>query len=166
MPHPSMTETIVCDVACTDPEWNILGDLDVFVRRAVDAAWHTVRDACDDMTPPLMVCMLFSNDAQIQALNKQWRGFDKPTNVLSFPAAERAIPDQPLPLGDIILSFQTMQREALEENKTFEHHTLHLIIHGFLHLLGYDHEEEEEATAMEFAEIKALDTLGIANPYT
>jgi len=55
MPHPSMTETIVCDVACTDPKWNILGDLDVFVRRAVDAAWHTVRDACDDMTPPLMV---------------------------------------------------------------------------------------------------------------
>jgi probable rRNA maturation factor len=123
---------------------------------------------------PHEVSLIFTDNAHIQALNKTWRGFDKPTNVLSFEAEgegqnlSAALYNDPnfTPvLGDIVLAFETIQLEAEEEHKTFEHHLIHLIIHGALHLMGYDHEEEFEAEQMEAVEIAALATLGIANPY-
>ncbi len=101
----------------------------------------------------------FSNDAEIEALNKYYRGKAKPTNVLSFPSDEAGY------LGDIILAFETVLRESSQQNKNFEHHTLHLIVHGLLHLLGYDHEKEKEAQKMEKLEISILAEFGIGNPY-
>lgn len=101
-----------------------------------------------------------SNDKQVQALNRDYRNKDKPTNVLSFPVAEPA----PL-LGDIVLALETVQREATEKSISFEDHLTHLVIHGFLHLQGYDHEKDEDAEIMEAVEISALNELAIDNPY-
>lgn len=106
------------------------------------------------------IAVVLADDAFVQNLNKQYRGKDKPTNVLSFPAS---LGDGEL--GDIILAFETIEREAAEQQKTFRNHATHLLVHGFLHLLGYDHIEEKEAEIMEKLEIKILKKLGISNPY-
>jgi len=104
--------------------------------------------------------LAFINDSEIHTLNRDYRGMDKATNVLSFPD------NGPAPLlGDIVLAFETVQREANEKSVALEDHLSHLIMHGFLHLQGYDHETEAEATQMEALEIKALEALNIDNPY-
>jgi probable rRNA maturation factor len=110
--------------------------------------------------------IVFTDDAHIRALNAGWRGKDKPTNVLSFPAFP-VKPGDALPpmLGDIVLAAGTVAREAELEEKPFDHHLLHLIIHGTLHLLGYDHETEAEAEIMEALERRALARLAIPDPY-
>lgn len=105
------------------------------------------------------VSVVLSNDEEVQNLNKTFRHKDNPTNVLSFPSE---IAEE---LGDIILSYETVLKEAREENISLLDHTLHLIIHGFLHLLGYDHEREYDAEIMENMEIKILKVLNIKNPY-
>ena len=111
--------------------------------------------------------VVFSSDAHIRTLNAGWRGKDKPTNVLSFPAFP-VKPGEELPpmLGDIVLAFETVEREARDEGKPFEAHLSHLVVHGFLHLLGYDHEEDGEAAAMEGLETAILGRIGIADPYS
>lgn len=108
----------------------------------------------------------FSDDAHIRALNAEWRGKDKPTNVLSFPAFPVRI-GAPLPpmLGDIVVAWETVGREAREEEKPFDDHLGHLLVHGFLHLLGYDHETEGEAELMEATERRILASLAIPDPY-
>jgi len=112
------------------------------------------------------VSLLFTDDASIRVLNAQWRGFDKPTNVLSFPAvATVELPRLPPLLGDIVLAAETVRREAQVENKPFDHHLLHLMVHGLLHLMGYDHEEEAEAERMEATEIRILARLSVPDPY-
>jgi probable rRNA maturation factor len=103
--------------------------------------------------------ILFTDDAHIQRLNRDFRGKDKPTNVLSFPQ-----PAGPL-LGDIILAFETVRDEAALAGKALKEHMAHLIVHGFLHLIGYDHETDEEAEEMEALERAALARIGIADPY-
>lgn len=122
--------------------------------------------------PRLQVSVLFADDAEVHALNAEWRGKDKPTNVLSFPMLEReellALPADGPPklLGDIALALETCAREAAEKQVSLEHHATHLLIHGLLHLAGHDHElGPDEARAMELLEIKALALLGIADPY-
>jgi probable rRNA maturation factor len=114
------------------------------------------------------VTLLFTSDDEMKGLNRQWRGKDKPTNVLSFPApGGMPIPaGETPPLGDIALGYQTVCREAAEQGKTLADHTSHLIVHGMLHLLGYDHEEDGEAEDMENEERLILARLGIADPYT
>jgi probable rRNA maturation factor len=110
--------------------------------------------------------VLFVDDVRMRALNRQWRGFDKSTNVLSFPAAGAvAIEALPPLLGDIVLAAGTVAREARLENLPLEHHLLHLIVHGLLHLLGYDHENDEEADRMEGAESRILARLGVPDPH-
>ena len=99
---------------------------------------------------------------QIRTLNREWRGFDKPTNVLSFPAANTRDAGS---LGDVIIAFQTVAREAKEEGKPIKHHLAHLAVHGFLHLLGYDHETDRDARKMERLEVKILKGLGVPDPY-
>jgi probable rRNA maturation factor len=115
------------------------------------------------------VSVLFADDAFVRDLNARWRGQDKPTNVLSFPAAAPAMPVSPIPgprpLGDIVLAYETVAREAREAGKTFEHHAAHLLVHGFLHLLGYDHETDADATVMEAREVRILESLDIPDPY-
>jgi probable rRNA maturation factor len=120
----------------------------------------------------LEASLLFTSDAEIHNLNRQWRQRDKPTNVLSFPMLEpedllALAPDGPPEmLGDIALAYETCAREAAEKGIPLEHHAAHLIVHGLLHLAGHDHEiSEGDAEAMEALETKALARLGIADPY-
>ncbi|MDR6755021.1 putative rRNA maturation factor [Mycoplana sp. BE70] len=115
---------------------------------------------------PPELSLLFTDDASIQAINAEWRGQDKPTNVLSFPAYPLAPGDTPGPmLGDIILAYETLQREAGELGKPFDEHLTHLLVHGFLHLFGYDHMETDEAEEMEGLETRILGELGLSDPY-
>ncbi len=116
--------------------------------------------------PPSELSLLFADDDTVRALNVKWRGKDKPTNVLSFPSMALK-PGDPLPatLGDIVLAFETASLEARRENKPLDNHVSHLVLHGFLHLLGYDHEDESEAEQMEELERHILETLAIPDPY-
>lgn len=110
--------------------------------------------------------ILFTDDAHIRALNAEWRGKDKATNVLSFPAFPVA-PGDALPpmLGDIVLAAETVRAESVLESKSFDHHLTHLVVHGLLHLLGYDHETDDDAEEMEALERRILARLAIADPY-
>jgi probable rRNA maturation factor len=111
------------------------------------------------------VSLLLCDDARIREINREWRGLDKPTNVLSFPAAPRAMLAKSAAVGDIAIAYETVAREAQEEGKTFRDHYMHMVAHGFLHLLGYDHETDSEAEEMEALEISVLHGLGVADPY-
>ena len=122
--------------------------------------------------PRLSASLLFTGDAEVHALNREWRGKDKPTNVLSFPMLERDVlqalklEGPPELLGDIAIAHATCVREAAEKGIPLEHHAAHLIVHGLLHLAGHDHETcAADAEAMEALEIKALAHMGIGNPY-
>ena len=103
--------------------------------------------------------IVLADDAFIHELNKTWRNQDKPTNVLSFPQ------DSETMLGDVVMAHETIAREAAEQDKNFNDHVTHMTMHGILHLLGFDHESEQEAQKMESLEIKALASLGVKNPY-
>ncbi len=154
--------SITLDISIEDDAWNVIPDLEALCLKAVIEA---VKHSSPKPLKGAELSILFSNDAHIHKLNKQWRGQDKSTNVLSFPAV---LPDKisksPV-LGDIALAFETIAKEALLDYKTLEHHLTHLVIHGFLHLLGYDHETDADAEVMETLEIKVLVNLNIGNPY-
>lgn len=113
---------------------------------------------------PAEISILLTNDAHQQTLNAQWREKDKPTNVLSFPTNPPFAPVFGL-IGDISMARETLEREAIDLDKSFTDHFTHLLVHGFLHCLGYDHETQEEALVMEGLETQILHTLGIADPY-
>ncbi|KAB1076218.1 rRNA maturation RNase YbeY [Methylobacterium planeticum] len=156
---------IEIDVALEDDRWNgVAPDLDAFVARAVEAG---VAIAPNAPAWPVEVSVVLTDDSVVQALNRTWRGKDKPTNVLSFPAAAQPVPDgAPVPLGDVVLAYDTMLRESGEQSKPLADHLAHLLVHGTLHLLGQDHETgEAEADAMEALEVAALRTLGVPDPY-
>lgn len=108
--------------------------------------------------------ILLTDDAEQQVLNREWRGMDKPTNVLSFPQIEPFGPLEGL-IGDIVLARETLEREAADLGKPFVEHFTHLVVHGFLHILGYDHIRDDEAAEMEGLETRILARLGIADPY-
>jgi probable rRNA maturation factor len=110
-------------------------------------------------------CIALSSDEHVRALNRTYRGKDKPTNVLSFPAAQPIDDDGPIQLGDIILAVETVEREADEQGVAPRDHLSHLVVHGLLHLLGFDHETVAEAEEMEGLETAILARLGIADPY-
>ncbi len=138
-------------------------------QRAADAAGD-----CDPLlaNARLMASILFTTDAEVHTLNREWRDRDKPTNVLSFPMLERdeletLTPNgPPAMLGDIALALETCAREAAEKGIPLDHHAAHLIVHGMLHLAGHDHvDSDEEAEAMEALETRALAIMGIADPY-
>ncbi|MFE0013529.1 rRNA maturation RNase YbeY [Mesorhizobium sp. NPDC059054] len=151
------------DLAVEAGVWPSEAELLGLVERSVGAAFAELRLARND---PSELSVVFTDDAAIQALNAEWRGKDKPTNVLSFPAFPPA-KGGPLPpmLGDIVLAAETVAREAAEEKKPIENHVSHLVIHGLLHLLGYDHETDDEAEEMEAVERAALARLAIPDPY-
>ena len=149
------------NIACQG--WPEPDELQQLAERSVAAA---IKVAKIKLSPEAELSLMFGDDAAIKALNQQFRGIDRPTNVLSFPGEEISPGEEPgLVLGDIAFALQTLIREADLEGKAFDHHLCHLMIHGFLHLLGYDHLNDSEAEQMESLEIRALATLGIADPY-
>ncbi|HET9718032.1 MAG TPA: rRNA maturation RNase YbeY [Pseudolabrys sp.] len=111
------------------------------------------------------VSVVLTDDCEMQMLNRKWRGVDAPTNVLSFPAAARTREREQGLLGDIVLSFDTVQRECADQDRAFLHHLSHLAVHGFLHLLGYDHDTESEAERMEGLESRIMNSLRMPDPY-
>lgn len=132
-------------------------------RAAIEAAvGHTLAMAGVELPETCEVSVVLSDDARVRALNRDWRDKDKPTNVLSFPGSDDL--DSPL-LGDVIVARETVEREAIDEGKPFEHHFAHLIVHGVLHLLGFDHLSDAEAAEMEALETEILAALGIPDPY-
>jgi len=152
-----------------DDCWPGTPDWEALAARAANAAAQVAPELAQ---PRLAASLLFTSDAEVHALNREWRGKDKPTNVLSFPMLERtellALPTEGPPelLGDIALAHETCAREAAEKGVTLDAHAAHLIVHGLLHLAGHDHETgADEAAAMEALEIKALALLGVADPY-
>ena len=146
------------DISIDDREWRVVPNLRKLARTAVLAVLPD-----DDVA----IGLLFTSDARIAEINGQWRGKATATNVLSFPvSAATPVPaGEPRPLGDIVMAYGVIAREALEQKKPFGHHVTHLIVHGVLHLLGYDHEKDDEAGVMEAREIMILAELGMENPY-
>ena len=147
------------DVMVEAPSWP--PDAEALVRAAITAAASAVGDDVRNGT----VAVLLTDDAALRRLNAQWRDIDKPTNVLSFPAAPPLAGSEAKSLGDIAIAWETTAREAREEGKPLAHHLAHLAVHGFLHLLGYDHESEAQAETMEQLERAILQRLGVPDPY-
>lgn len=141
-----------------DGDWSRLTGLDDLIDEAARAAVLAVEGE-----RPGLVSVALSSDANVALLNERFRGKSKPTNVLSFPAGVGSPEGQ---LGDIILALETVEREAREQDIPFPHHVQHLVVHGVLHLLGYDHETTADAERMEAIEIAILSKLGVTNPYT
>ena len=136
-------------------------------RRSFIALSQTAAEMVDTDTGDAELAIMLTDDAGIRTLNANWRGIDKPTNVLSFPALQPTAPsadDAPRMLGDIAIAYETTRREADDEHKPFNHHLSHLAIHGFLHLIGYDHETDEEAGEMENLERKFWRSLAFPIP--
>ena len=153
----------------TEAGWPAVTNWEALAGRVALAAATVASELAN---PRLSASVLFTSDAEVHALNRTWRGKDKPTNVLSFPMLARgevlALGDAGPPelLGDIALAAETCAREAAEKGIALDHHAAHLMIHGLLHLAGYDHETgESDALAMEALETKALALMGIADPY-
>ena len=156
---------IAVEVTVSAPNWRAhLPDAEDVAARAVRAALAGAGPA----ERSLEVSVLFADDAEVRRLNRDYRGQDKPTNVLSFPAEDETATGAdagPRLLGDIALAFDTVAREAAAEHKALADHATHLLVHGALHLLGFGHEREAEAQRMERLEIAILGRLGIADPY-
>jgi probable rRNA maturation factor len=145
--------------------WQAEPQAESVIDRAIAAAAEFV--AVDVGESELAV--MLTDDTGIRTLNRNWRGIDKPTNVLSFPALQPRGPqgrdEAPRMLGDIAIAYETTRKEADEEQKPFDHHLSHLAVHGFLHLIGHDHERDQEAETMESLERDILSQLGIPDPY-
>ena len=145
------------------------GDWEALASRAAAASAEVAPELGN---PRLSASLLFTSDAEVHALNRDWRQRDKPTNVLSFPMLSRGevlalAPDGPPELlGDVALAYETCAREASDKGMALENYAAHLVVHGLLHLAGHDHElGEDEAEAMEALETKSLAQMGIADPY-
>jgi probable rRNA maturation factor len=148
------------DIVRESPLWEEQPDVDTTLHRAVAEA------SADVSTKDAELAIVLTDDSRIRALNLAWRGLDKPTNVLSFPANDRGGGQgAPVLLGDIVIAYETTKREALAQDTPFLHHLAHLTVHGFLHLRGYDHEAEDEAETMERLERQILARLDIPDPY-
>jgi probable rRNA maturation factor len=156
-----MTDSLTIEIGHSSAGWDAaIPDADDVVRRAARAAWDAAGSGVAELS------ILLSDDAEMRVLNRRYRDRDKPTNVLSFPSGDPGAPGRPRLLGDIALALETVRREAAAQSKNPADHVSHLTVHGVLHLLGYDHETEAEATDMEALETEILHGLGIADPYT
>ena len=156
---------IEIDIDVQNSDWKTnIQNIENLTRSAIDNALSIAMDSHQQME----ISIVLSDDIFIQNLNKTYRQKDAPTNVLSFPMTEIEDFEESTPfisLGDIIVSFDTIKRESDEQNKPIEHHYIHMLVHGCLHLLHFDHENDEDAEIMESKEIEILEQLGIKNPY-
>lgn len=155
-----------------DEEWDSSRSWEPLVRNAIEAA--VAESAFPQIAKwqrPVEVSVLLTGDDEVRRLNSQWREKDRPTNVLSFPMmdpddlADATVAGPEMLLGDIVLARGVCALEAADKKLTVEDHAMHLLVHGTLHLLGYDHQDDRQALEMEALEIRALERLGIANPY-
>jgi probable rRNA maturation factor len=146
------------DIVHESPLWQAQPEVDAMLRRAI-------AEAADVSTKHAELAIVLTDDSRIRVLNHTWRGIDKPTNVLSFPATEPRGHGAPALLGDIVIAYETTAKEALAQGTPLLHHLAHLAVHGFLHLRGYDHEVDDEAEAMEGIERAILARLNIPDPY-
>jgi probable rRNA maturation factor len=144
------------DVQVASSLWDAQPQAEQTVRDAIAAAAALA-------TSDGEVSVVLTDDAAIQALNRDWRKIDKPTNVLSFPAAVSGGGDKML--GDIVIAYETLARECDEEDRIFLHHLSHLTVHGFLHLIGYDHQTDSDADKMEMLESKIMTRMKLPDPY-
>lgn len=160
-PKPVPARDVVADLLIEAGDWPGQGKLRRLVDRAIAATLAAARPA---LTGDAEVSLVFTDDAHIRLLNRRYRGNDAATNVLSFPAARTGALFGPL-LGDVVLAAETVAAEATAAGLAPEAHLTHLLIHGFLHLLGYDHGDDREAAVMEGLETAILATLGIADPH-
>lgn len=151
--------SIEIDINIDDDRWN--NDFDPKIEKTIFVALNELNA---QIIQPIEISILLSNDEKQQQLNLKWRNKDKSTNVLSFPQIAPFAPLSGL-LGDISFAYETIISECEQLNIEFEQHFTHLLVHGFLHLLGYDHQNERSAKIMEDKEIKILKLLGIGNPY-
>lgn len=162
-PVPPEDSPVAIDVLVEADGWSALPAAEAIAVRAA----HAALAACgEDVPAPCEVSITLTDDARIRVLNRDWRDKDKPTNVLSFPQPD--LPegvDAPQPMGDVIVALETLVAEADAESKSPEHHLAHLVVHGTLHLMGYDHIEDHQAEEMEALERSILAGLGIDDPY-
>lgn len=155
------------DIAVQDPQWEDIKDLENITHEAITRTMDMADTPDNADNKPFEISVVFVNDDMIRVLNKEYRGKNKPTNVLSFAMLD----DENTPetaivsLGDIILAFETVAREANDNDRFIRDHIAHLLVHGTLHLLGYDHLEDDDANMMETLEIRILEGLDIQNPY-
>ncbi|MBI1202142.1 MAG: rRNA maturation RNase YbeY [Rhodopseudomonas sp.] len=154
-PAPAVT----ADIQIDSDLWDAQPEAEQTVRAAIAAAAAAVS------TPGGEVSILLTDDSAIQALNRDWRGFDKPTNVLSFPAPKGPVMGGTPLLGDIAIAYETLLRECDAEGREFLHHLTHLTVHGFLHLIGYDHQNDAEADEMEGIESNIMIAMNLPDPW-
>ena len=143
-----------------------LPDAEAIVRRAVDGALAAAADRLP--SGEVEITVVLADDATVRGLNRDYRGQDKPTNVLSFPLAQDSVttgPGFPILLGDVVLALETVADEARDQGKPLPDHVAHLVVHGVLHLLGHTHDDDDDASEMEAVERAVLSTLGIPDPY-
>jgi probable rRNA maturation factor len=150
--------TPIVDVLAESPLWEQQPQAVPVFERAIAAAAEAI-DA-----PLAEVVVMLADDETVRRLNRDWRKIDKPTNVLSFPAAKMPAIEPPM-LGDIVIAYETLTRECEQEDRVFLHHLAHLAVHGFLHLMGYDHKNDSDAEAMEQMETAILARLDMPDPY-
>jgi probable rRNA maturation factor len=154
----------ITEILVTADGWRDEPGAEATIQRAIAAA----AEAVDVDIVDTEVAVMLTDDSTMRTLNLDWRGIDKPTNVLSFPAQTKPAPTKggpPRMLGDIAIAYETARREADDAHTPFDHHLSHLAVHGFLHLIGYDHEIDEDAEAMEALEQEILAQLGIPDPH-
>lgn len=169
-PRPPSVDT---DLVINHPAWENIGiDLASFTNEVIGLTLTMADLPAKLPGKELEICVVLTDDSEIHSLNRDYRGMDKPTNVLSFANLDSDSADEeltqdgmPFFLGDVIIAWETMQREALEQHKEFLAHLRHMMVHGTLHLLGYDHIADEDAAKMEGLEIKILEKMNIENPY-
>jgi len=166
---PAFTAPLEIDVTIAHDLWQDSGlTLDETIRSALHHTLNEAKLPAPLSGRPVEISVVLSSDENVRILNATYRGKDQPTNVLSFPMLdEEPLPenDEPTALGDIVLAYETVAAEAAAQGKTLHDHLTHLLIHGMLHLLGYDHIQANEAEKMEMLEIAILDKMGIENPY-
>lgn len=156
------TSRIAIDVVEDAGDWSTVATSDQLSALILEAVCAVDTCVADDAWPGTALTVSLSDDANVAELNERFRGKPKPTNVLSFPPGPASPPDQ---LGDIVLALETVTREALEQDISQIDHVRHLVVHGVLHLIGYDHETADDAEEMEALEVKILEHLGVDNPY-
>ena len=147
------------DIHMQSPLWEAQPLAEKTVRTAIFEAASTLS------TPECEVSIVLTDDSAVAKLNRDWRGIDKPTNVLSFPASRHKAGDGGRLLGDIVIAYETLERECDDENRIFLYHLAHLAVHGFLHLVGYDHGTDMQAEEMERLESKIMIRLNMPDPY-